>query len=106
MLDQPLVPLVLCGNYEAIRFVFATSQFWPFSPLLFAANPDLLPGDSDKVTGEKGQKQERQKRSDRFIISIKHPRLPAADPTPTRGARKGATPAAIARSFRAFPARL
>ena len=50
MLDQPLVPRVLYGNYEAPRFVFAT-RFWPFLPLLFAANPDLLPGDSDKVTG-------------------------------------------------------
>ena len=50
MLDQPQVPRVLYGNYEAPRFVFAT-RFWPFLPLLFAANPDLLPGDSDKVTG-------------------------------------------------------
>ena len=50
VLDQPLVPRVLYGNYEALRFVFA-ARFWPFSPLLFAANPDLLPGDSDKVTG-------------------------------------------------------
>jgi hypothetical protein len=32
------------------RFVFA-ARFWPFLPLLFAANPDLLPGDSDKVIG-------------------------------------------------------
>jgi hypothetical protein len=50
VLDQPLVPRALYGNYEAPRFVFAT-RFWPFLPLWFAANPDLLPGDSDKVTG-------------------------------------------------------
>jgi hypothetical protein len=49
VLDQPLVPRVLYGNYEAHRFVFA-ARFWPFLPLLFAANPDLLPRDSDKVT--------------------------------------------------------
>ena len=41
---------VFYGNYEAPRFVFA-ARFWPFLPLLFAANPDLLPGDTDKVTG-------------------------------------------------------
>jgi hypothetical protein len=50
VLDQPLVPRVLYGNYEAPRFVFA-ARFWPLLPLLFAANPDLLPRDSDKVTG-------------------------------------------------------
>lgn len=50
MLDQPLVPRVFYGNYEAPRFVFAT-RFWPFLPLWFAANPDLLPRDSDNVTG-------------------------------------------------------
>jgi len=50
VLDQSLVPRVLYGNYAARRFVFA-ARFWPFLPLLFAANPDLLPGDSDKVTG-------------------------------------------------------
>jgi hypothetical protein len=50
VLDQPLVPRVLYGNYEATRLVFA-ARFWPFLPLLFAANPDLLPGDSDKVIG-------------------------------------------------------
>jgi hypothetical protein len=49
VLDQPLVPRVLYGNYEAHRFVFA-ARFWPFLPLLFAANPDLLLGNSDKVT--------------------------------------------------------
>ncbi|MGB9157724.1 MAG: hypothetical protein WCB20_14630, partial [Chthoniobacterales bacterium] len=35
---------------KRLCFVFA-ARFWPFLPLLFAANPDLLPGDSDKVTG-------------------------------------------------------
>jgi uncharacterized protein YkwD len=49
VLDQSLVPRALYGNYEAPRFVFA-ARFWPFLPLLFAANPDLLPRDSDKVT--------------------------------------------------------
>jgi uncharacterized protein YkwD len=48
-LNHLLVLWMLYGNYEAPTSVFA-DRFWFFSPVSFAAKPDVLTGDSAGVT--------------------------------------------------------
>lgn len=89
-----LVPRVLYGNYEAPRFVFAT-RFWPFLPLWFAANPDLLPRDSDNVTGTAIIDFASDYAEGTFVLLEPMPRIRFNDATPTIG--RGAAEAALFR---------
>jgi len=50
VLDQPLVPRVLYGNYESPRFVFA-ARFWPFLPLLLKPMPRIRFNDATPTIG-------------------------------------------------------
>jgi hypothetical protein len=91
VLDRPLVPRVLYGNSEAPRFVLA-ARFWPFLPLWFAANPDLLPRD---VPGTAIIDFASGYAEGTFVLLEPMPRIRFNDATPTIG--RGAAEAALFR---------